>query len=78
MTFVFVVFAGRVPSDFEVISGFYCDEAGKTSIDQVVERAKERYCTTKRCSIESLQMAVDTIEFGSDADFPMFRRLLVQ
>jgi hypothetical protein len=61
-----------------VVSGFYCDKAGKASIDKVIARAKERYCTATGCKIESIQTAVDTIEFGSDADFPMFRQPLGQ
>jgi hypothetical protein len=76
MTFVWVAFVGSLPPHsamrFEAVSGFYCDDAGKASVDKIIERAKERYCAKADCKIESLQQAVDTIEFHSDVDFPMF------
>jgi hypothetical protein len=74
MTFDHVLFCGRNPfANFDVITGFYCDEAGKASFYQAVERAKQRYAAAQGCPVESLVTAVDSFEFHSDADFPPFR-----
>ena len=66
MTFFWVTFVGRKPLLIEIVSGFYCDAAGESSVLKILGRVSDRILEADR----GTEIVVDKIDCRSEDDFP--------